>query len=46
MNRYQLSPLARRRREIVEDIEHAISFAEGAVFMVIVGAFLRALGLV
>ncbi len=44
--RYMLSPLARRRRQIIDDVEHMISFATGALFMVVVRAFLRALELI
>ena len=43
--RYRLSPLAKRRREIVADVEMAISCVTGILMAVIGGAFLRALGI-
>ncbi len=44
--RYRLSPTGKRRREIIEDVEHMISFTAGALSTLIVGVFLRALGLI
>lgn len=42
--RERLSPTARRRREIVADVEMAISYITGILTAVIGGVFLRALG--
>lgn len=42
--RNELSPVAKRRRQIVADIECAICVAVGALCMLDVWLFLRALG--
>ena len=44
MNDRRLSPLARRRREIVADIECIISYVTGILTAVIGWGFLHALG--
>lgn len=44
MNERYLSPKARRRREIIADVELIISYATGILTAVIAGLFLRALG--
>lgn len=44
MNERYLSSTARRRREIVADIELMISYAAGILTTVIAVVFLRALG--
>ncbi len=43
--RERLSPVARRRRAIVADVELVISYATGLLTAVIGGVFLRAFGL-
>ena len=45
MDERRLSPLARRRREIVADIECGLSFAGGALAMAVVWMTARLLGL-
>lgn len=44
MNERYLSPKARRRREIIADIEMILSYATGILTAVIAGVFLRSLG--
>lgn len=44
MDERDLTPKARRRREIIADIEMILSYATGILTAVIAGLFLRALG--
>lgn len=42
MDRYILTPKAKRRREIIEDIEFMLAAASGALFYAVVEALIRA----
>lgn len=44
MNERYLSPTARRRREIIADIELVLSYVTGAATAIIGGVILHALG--
>lgn len=44
MNERNISPKARHRREVIADVEMVLSYVTGALSVVIVWAFLRALG--